>query len=751
MKKIIYSLSAALMLTASANAGVVFNNTAQAVAANFYAQATQKKVSDIKLTYTELSSAGEPVYFAFNVNGSEGFVLVSAEDAGRPILGYSTQGNYIVPSATSNSELYFWMQTRKTEIEGIRAANVKADAAVSKEWTDYIVNKIHNPVALSTPHGPLVKSTWNQNGGGSVPYNNLCPGGSVTGCVATTMAQIMRYWEYPTMGTGSHSYNAGSYGTLTANFAKTYNWTSMPLGGSNSNVAQISYDCGVSVNMSYSPSGSGAQVCGGNPSALYSFKTYFKYDPSLQCMSYSGNKTSWNATLVTEFTAGRPVQYVGVDPSAGGHTWVCDGNDAQDLMHQNWGWGGASDGYYDVTALTPTGMNFSTSMQILIGIKPQTPATALDLGAYSITAPNGTSCNGTFTPSITIRNFGASTVTTCTIKYDLDGGTSQTYNWTGSIASFQSASVTLPSMTAGVGAHLFNFSTSMPNGSADGNTANDTKQSMINVLSNTASTLAPYSQGFETAGFPYTDHYLFSNSGPKWSTTTSAAATGTTSLEVAMFGNGNGDGDDFITPSIDLTNASGLTMTFKVAHAQLGTTDADQLQILSSTNCGGAWVQKYSKFGAALSTAGTVTSAFTPSSSQWRTETVNIASLAGNSDVRFKFKYNSNGAGNNIYIDDINLTGGNGVAEEFSNGFDLNIFPNPFSDNSVISFNTLDKYNVNVGIYDVVGKKVQSISSSTLSAGSYSLPLTRSNLSSGIYFVKLTVDGYAVTRKIVVQ
>ena len=106
MKKILYSLIAILLFGSSVNAGVVVTNTALSVASNFYRQNTNKQITNISLVHTELSSTGEPVYYAFNVNGAEGFVLVSAEDAGRPILGYSTEDNYVVPSETFNSELF---------------------------------------------------------------------------------------------------------------------------------------------------------------------------------------------------------------------------------------------------------------------------------------------------------------------------------------------------------------------------------------------------------------------------------------------------------------------------------------------------------------------------------------------------------------------------------------------------------------------------------------------------------------------
>src|SRR5665213_3647716 len=162
------------------------------------------------------------------------------------------------------------------------------------------------------------------------------------------MAQIMRFWKYPTTGTGSSSYcDCGSpnftsnYGTLNANYgATTYNWNNMPLNvtSANTDVATFNYQCGVSVEMDYSPSGSGAQVIdygGGYPCAQISYVNYFGYDPSTiqghDKSSYSD--TQWIALLKGDLDIGRPIQYVGADPSAGGHTWVCDGYDANDNFH----------------------------------------------------------------------------------------------------------------------------------------------------------------------------------------------------------------------------------------------------------------------------------------------------------------------------------------------------------------------------------------------------------------------------------
>ena len=106
----------------------------------------------------------------------------------------------------------------------------------------------------------------------------------------------------------------------------------------------------------------------------------------------------------------------------------------------------------------------------------------------------------------------------------------------------------------------------------------------------------------------------------------------------------------------------------------------------------------------------------------------------------------------NIYIDDININGTLSVEEEFANGFGLAIFPNPFNENTTISFNIQDKYTVAVGLYDMIGKEIVSISNATeLAPGSYSLPLNKGNLKPGIYFVKLEIEGFSAIKKMIVQ
>ena len=160
---------------------------------------------------------------------------------------------------------------------------------------------------------PLVKTVWAQ----SPYYNSLCPDGDVAGCIATAMGQIIKYWAYPPHGLGSNSYKDNSYGTLYANFdTSQYNWADMPLNVTRSNpsVATLMYDCGVSVDMRYSPNSSGSFMINGDSSvsAQSAFVQYFGYSPSIQGLYRSNySYASWIALLINELTNNRPLMYAG--------------------------------------------------------------------------------------------------------------------------------------------------------------------------------------------------------------------------------------------------------------------------------------------------------------------------------------------------------------------------------------------------------------------------------------------------------
>lgn len=433
MRKLTSLIIAILFSAGMAHAGVVTQSTAQTVASNYYAQTFGTAVTTITLGYSENDANGVIAYYVFNINNDGGFVIVSAEDAGHPIIGISNVGTYKAPTGTNNN-LDFWMKKRNAEITAMRAANMIADAEVKDEWTSYINNTtptlvkkathkvLASPFPSSTAY--LVQSTWDQQYY-PYPYNYFCPPTttgstsstqSVTGCVATTMAQIMRYWQYPPKGLSSSSYcdctSSGftqNYGTLSADYAKhSYNWSAMALtpsptssvNTSDTDIARVMSDAGISVQMDYSPSGSGAVVIGSSSSACAqtSYSKYFGYTTKIMDgLNAFSNLTTWEDTIEKDLDHSRPVQYFGTDPTNGGHTWVCDGYNSSTQFHMNWGWSGASDGWYALNNLAPTGQpdNFTTNLGALIGILPPPATPVADFTANFVTIPVGGKVNFT--------------------------------------------------------------------------------------------------------------------------------------------------------------------------------------------------------------------------------------------------------------------------------------------------------------------------------------------------------------------
>ena len=382
-----------LIVTFSLFGKPVDENRAKIVGLNFLHYKTNsnvlKNATELQLTYKVNSTNEQVAFYVFNV-GTIGYVIVSGDDTVMPILGYSDQGNFISENMPSNIKK--WLENYKNEIIFIIGNDIKATEEINKEWSLQQANNKSNNTTLSVNAvNPLIQTHWDQS-----PYvNDLCPFDNtysqrtVTGCPATAMAQIMKYWNYPSNGTGFHSYNHPTYGTLSANFANTtYQWSSMPntVSSSNNAVATLMYHCGVAVEMNYgvaATGGSGSYVIiAAAPSVQQTcenaFKTYFGYNAStLQGLKRSNyTDSNWINLLKNELDLGRPVQYAGFG-SGGGHTWVCDGYDNNNYLHMNWGWGGNSDAYFQINALNPGALGtgggsggFNSNQQALIGIQP---------------------------------------------------------------------------------------------------------------------------------------------------------------------------------------------------------------------------------------------------------------------------------------------------------------------------------------------------------------------------------------------
>jgi hypothetical protein len=377
-------------------ASTVTVDAAQLVAQHFY-QSTAHSSGTATFRALQSEADGSIDLYVFNIQ-PRGFVVVSATDNVAPILAYSTEGNF---SGIARPGMMDWMQHIAANIHQAAVLQAPAPAAISELWSAYALGR--SPKSLnSNVVSPMLSTTWGQ----SPYYNAMCPYDSarnarcVTGCEATAMAQIMRFWSYPAQGTGSFSYidapsNTGYYtniGTVSADFGATvYKWSEMPgaLTADNGNIATVMYQCGVAMGMNYGSGGSAAYTdYPGHPCAMNAFTSYFAYDAQTIKYVDKANYTdaSWQAMIVSELNAGRPVLYSGQDTgNIGGHAWVCDGYDASGMLHMNWGWGGMDNGYFSSTDLNPGTENWSWGQVAIIGIQP--PATALtSVAAISETA-----------------------------------------------------------------------------------------------------------------------------------------------------------------------------------------------------------------------------------------------------------------------------------------------------------------------------------------------------------------------------
>lgn len=310
-----------------------------------------------------------PAYYICNI-GTDGFVVVSGDDRFKEVLGYSVGNAYNGEEMPDG--LRYWLSFLSNEMADAIESGYEASANAT-------ASRASNPAQSVEP---LLKTKWDQ----TKPYNDKV-GRNMTGCVATGTAQVMKFWEYPTQGIGSHKAENAPY--YEADFSMTtYDWKNM-LNEYNSGwespeeinaVATLMLHLGIATDMHWSATESGTY----NVMAAYALITYFGYNKNL----YIENRDfmsigAWKALLIEQLQTGHPLCYAGRDntnPQGAGHYFVCDGYDATTgKFHFNWGWSGKGDGYYEITALEPsetgTGAGYGKyngDQQILVNVQPET-------------------------------------------------------------------------------------------------------------------------------------------------------------------------------------------------------------------------------------------------------------------------------------------------------------------------------------------------------------------------------------------
>lgn len=381
------------------------------------------------------------------------------------------------------------------------------------------------------------------------------------------------------------------------------------------------------------------------------------------------------------------------------------------------------------------------------------PPSAVDAGISSIVTPNGTICASSFTPVVTLKNYGANVLTSCTINYKIDNNPNQTFSWTGNLASNATTNVTLPNMTTTAGTHTFTSSTTA---SGDGNPGNDQSTSTFNSASSSMST--PVQEPFASATpFPPTGWTV---NNPDGATTWAYSfANFPTSSGGSMYMdnydyNANGQKDEFVSNPVSMANATSAQVTFQLAYQMYSDPatymSSDSLRIYVSTDCGVTWNNAYTKAHTALITVTPQfsTTEFTPSSAgQWRQETVSLNSYLPAQSMLVKF-HQTTDYENNLYVDDINITSVVGINDADISNY-ISVYPNPSTGmvNVVISASNFG--NASIIVTNLLGEVVAETGGNTAAQSKFSLNIEAQ--SAGVYFVKVKTDSGSAIQKVMLN
>jgi hypothetical protein len=324
-----------------------------------------------KITMTE---NGIPYYHIFEFE-KEGWVIISSDRRMMPVLAFSEVGNFILNDKPIG--LQIWEKTNRQIIKELRKSNsAVSSSAITSEWTT--MECIPDPVRVGfgrtqachspnefvsqTTIGPLLQTTWNQG----CSYNSACPiasggpcGHAYTGCVATAMAQIIKYYQYPS----------------------GYNYVNMPNNSGNGDIAQLMSSAGLSVGMSYGSEGSAAYM-NDIDDAL---RNTFHYSSA----TYTNYSAGTYSTVMSNLYYGRPSILGGCNDQSTilgipyswdhCHAWVCDGFQQTNyagysylMFHMNWGWGGFANGWFQFNNWNINGanLNFQYNQDAIIDIHP---------------------------------------------------------------------------------------------------------------------------------------------------------------------------------------------------------------------------------------------------------------------------------------------------------------------------------------------------------------------------------------------
>ncbi|HBH24194.1 MAG TPA: hypothetical protein DDY13_12320 [Cytophagales bacterium] len=346
---------------------------------NLRAKGNTSKFKEIEKILSVPDSEGNPSYYIVNYK-DDGFIMISADNRINPIRAYSLTEKFPMESEELPSGLVGWLAESSDMISEIRVLDEEQTQSVAKAWNPCEIQKTIRRIDPDddcggngggcenqyTTIGPLLQTTWGQGTG----YNNLVPhtgcsnysnGRAPTGCVATAMAQIMKFHEFP----------------------NNYNWDNMPNGYGTNETSRLMRDIGAAVNMKYGCSGSSANT---KDEVASSFRNDFGYSSA----SYSGfnrdivkQQLRWNRPVILR--GGRKSGWWIFATYKDGHAWVCDGYRSSTIysedcsmgwgylyLHMNWGWTQYSrlNGWFAYNNWNPGNYTFNYKKGMVYNIKP---------------------------------------------------------------------------------------------------------------------------------------------------------------------------------------------------------------------------------------------------------------------------------------------------------------------------------------------------------------------------------------------
>ena len=372
-----------LSCTLMCEAKVVTSTQAATVANSFLSKSMMLREHHNRLQAPSQQTAATPAYHLFTGTDGRGFVIVSGDDVALPILGYSPDA-HVNADDTLPPAMQELLDDLESQIRQAQDASAEQTDEVARQWQTATTT----PGVLASGNAgntvvKLATATWGQG----APFNLQCPldngTRSVSGCVATAYAILMKYYGYPTQGWGTteaYTTSTKSLNVASRNLNHSYDWNNMPTQyvsgqyttAQANNVAQLLADLGATFKMDYTADNSVALLY--QPDLF----AHFGFNPGNYERLDNYDMSDWILKIKDELIMKRPVVYRGADDKSGGHVFLLDGYTDQNYFSVNWGWGGNYNGFFALSALAPGSYNYSSGQQACFDCVPFAEATTAE-------------------------------------------------------------------------------------------------------------------------------------------------------------------------------------------------------------------------------------------------------------------------------------------------------------------------------------------------------------------------------------